>query len=180
MFPKLRFKKLIALPLIGAMIVTACQTAPQPTQLPAAQPAATFFLVRHAEKTSDKNDPALTAQGRQRAELLADTLQDAGITRIYSSDYIRTRDTAAPLAERLGRQVEIYDVGDLQAIASKLKAEGKRALVVGHSNTTPELVDLLGGEGGEPIVEATEYDRLYVVTLGKGGNMSTTLLRYGD
>jgi len=180
MFPKLRFKKLIALPLIGAMIVTACQTAPQPTQMPAAQTAATIFLVRHAEKTTDKNDPALTVQGRQRAKLLADTLQDAGITRIYSSDYIRTRETAAPLAKNLGLTVELYDAGNLGAIAEKLKAEGGRTLVVGHSNTTPQLTELLGGEGGEPIVEVTEYNRLYVVTRGEGGEVGTTLLRFGD
>ena len=143
------------------------------------QTSATVFLVRHAEKTAEENDPSLTMQGQQRAEQLADLLADAEITRIYSSDYARTRDTAAPLAEQLGLEVEIYDAGDLQVIASKLKAKGERALVVGHSNTTPELVELLGGDGGEPIVEATEYDRLYIVSTGDNGRATTLLLRFG-
>jgi len=50
-------------------------------------------------------------------------------------------------------------------MAAKLKATPGRHLVVGHSNTTPQLTELLGGDGGEPIVEATEYDRLYVVKM---------------
>ncbi len=169
-----------SLPLIAGMALTACETTSEQTRISEAQPAATVFLVRHAEKTMEKNDPALTTQGRQRADLLADTLQDAGITRIYSSDYIRTRDTAAPLAKHLGLTVKLYDAGNLDAIAETLKMEGGRTLVVGHSNTTPQLVELLGGEGGEPIVEATEYNRLYIVTRSKNGEVGTTLLQFGD
>ena len=164
--------------LIG--ILTACQTTSKPILAAEMHPAATIFLVRHAEKTSDKTDPPLTTEGRQRAERLADMLGDANITRVYSSDYKRTRDTGAPLAKHLGMEVQLYDAGDLEAIAERLIAEGGRTLVVGHSNTTPQLVELLGGEGGEPIVEATEYNRLYIVTLGHDGEVSTTLLRYGD
>jgi len=52
-------------------------------------------------------------------------------------------------------------------------------LVVGHSNTTPPLTELLGGEGGEPIVEATEYDRLYRVDITKDGSASSKLMRFG-
>jgi len=179
MFNKKRvFHVSVLLFLIG--ILTACQTTPKPILAAEMHPAATTFLVRHAEKTSDKTDPPLTTEGRQRAERLADMLGDANITRVYSSDYKRTRDTGAPMAKHLGMEVQLYDAGDLEAIAERLIAEGGRTLVVGHSNTTPQLVELLGGEGGEPIVEATEYNRLYIVTLGHDGEVSTTLLRYGD
>ncbi len=140
----------------------------------------TVYLVRHAEKTTEKPDPGLTEAGQGRAEALADLLEGKGITRIHSSDYKRTRDTAAPLAERLGVEVELYDPRDLPGIAAKLKAAGGTHLVVGHSNTTPPLTELLGGNGGEPIVEATEYDRLYRVTLSMDGNVKSSLQRYGD
>jgi len=151
--------------------LAACsQAAPKPDAI---------FLVRHAEKTAEKTDPGLTKAGKARAVALADRLEDEGITHIHSSDYIRTRDTAAPLAERLGLEVEIYDAGDLPGIAAKLKAMPGRHLVVGHSNTTPQLTELLGGDGGEPIVEATEYDRLYVVTMGKGEPVKSYLTRFG-
>lgn len=179
MFNKKRVFHLSAIVFVMG-ILTACQTTPMSSATVDVQPAATFFLVRHAEKTSDKKDPPLTTEGRQRAERLADMLGDAKITRVFSSDYIRTRDTGAPLAKHLGVEIETYDAGNLEAIADKLKAEGGRTLVVGHSNTTPQLAEWLGGEGGEPIVEATEYNRLYIITLGHDGEVSTTLLRYGD
>jgi len=138
------------------------------------------FLVRHAEKTTEKTDPGLTQEGKARALALAHRLGGEGITHIHSSDYIRTRDTAEPLAEKLKIDVEIYDPRDLPALAAKLKSTPGRHLVVGHSNTTPPLVELLGGDGGEPIVEATEYDRLYIVTTKEGEPVKSYMTRYGN
>ena len=136
------------------------------------------YLVRHAEKLLVEDDPGLTEWGHKRAETLADILSSVDVTHIHSSDFIRTRDTAAPLAERLGIELEIYDPRDLPALAEKLNATGCVHLVVGHSNTTPPLVDLLGGDGGEPINEASEYDRLYIVSR-KDGKIASQLIRYG-
>ncbi len=136
------------------------------------------YLVRHAEKLLVEDDPGLTEWGHKRAETLAEILRDADVKHIHSSDYTRTRDTAAPLAERLGLDVQLYDPSDLPALADKLKSMGGVHLVVGHSNTTPPLVDLLGGDGGEPINEASEYDRLYVV-IRKDGKLTSQLIRYG-
>lgn len=139
---------------------------------------ALVFLVRHAEKLTSGEDPALSAAGRLRAEELARLLQDAGIGHIYSTDFVRTRDTAAPLAERLGLPITIYDWDQLDALAAELKTAGRRSLVVGHSDTTPDLVGRLGAEQGPPIDEPTEYDRLYVVTIAADGNVTTELRRY--
>lgn len=68
-----------------------------------------IYLVRHAEKGAAGQDPALTAQGKARARNIATILQKAGIGSIFSSDTIRTRQTAAPLAQRSGLTVEEYD-----------------------------------------------------------------------
>lgn len=51
--------------------------------------------------------------------------------------------------------------------------------MVGHSNTTPELVSILGGEPGPPIDEASEYDRLYVLVPAPEGDTVTIRQRYG-
>jgi phosphohistidine phosphatase SixA len=160
---------LAALWALGAL--AACATAPAETPGEDWQ----IWLVRHAEKQSG-DDPSLTPQGALRAEALADLLDDADIARIHSSDFRRTRETARPLAERLGVEVELYDPRDLPGLAARLRAEGGRHLVVGHSNTTPQLTEALGGDGGTPIVEATEYDRLYLVS----PDGETVLLRYGE
>jgi phosphohistidine phosphatase SixA len=137
------------------------------------------YLVRHAEKTTDKEDPDLTEAGQARADLLAELLFEKGITRIHSSDYRRTRNTAVPLAKRLGVQVEIYNPRELENMATYLKEAGGIHLVVGHSNTTPQLTELLGGNGLEPIVEAYEYDRLYTVTHKKNGEIISEMTRFG-
>lgn len=141
--------------------------------------ALVVFLVRHAEKVDDSRDPELSAAGKIRAEELARVLRDANVEHVHSSDFIRTRDTAAPLADRLGLLVELYDPGDLSSLVERLRSLGGRHLVVGHSGSTPNAVYLLGGEPGTDIDEAAEYDRLYIVTLSTD-ETTTVLMRYGE
>ena len=144
----------------------------------AADEPATVFLVRHAEKVAESDDPALNEAGQERAEALAALLRDAGIEAVYSTDYARARDTATPLAALLRLELTLYDPAKLEDLAADLRRRGSRCLVVGHSNTTPDLVALLGGDPGTAMDEESEYDRLYVVTIGPGGGVSTVLLRY--
>lgn len=142
--------------------------------------AGVVYLARHGEtEGEDPVERRLSAAGRARAEALADELAGAGIEAIYTTDYPRTRETAAPLAERLGFEPRLYDPHDLVGFADRLRKglreTGGTVLVMGHSNTTPELVELLGGEPGEPIAE-DEHDRLYRVELPSG---ETELTRFG-
>lgn len=116
--------------------------------------------------------------GRARADILAEELSGAGLTAIWSTDYNRTRETAKPASNRTGLPVQIYDPARQDAFAARLKATPGTFLVVGHSNTVPDLVKQLGGKPGAPIVEATEYDRLYVVTVTRG-HVNTEIRRYG-
>ena len=136
--------------------------------------------MRHAEKQKQGPDPALSKAGLRRVRALAHALKDAAIEHVHSSDYARTRETATPIAKMVGREVELYDPRELPALVDKLMKSGGRHLVVGHSNTTPAAVALLGGEAGEPIVEKSEYDRLYLLTVGDDGKPLTVLMRYGD
>jgi hypothetical protein len=93
--------------------------------------------------------------------------------------FIRTRDTAAPIAARIQLDVELYDPNDLPALVEKLRRTGGRHLVVGHSTSTPAAVKLLGGRPGGPINEAGEFDRLYIITVDTKSKASTVLMRYG-
>ena len=161
-----------------AIIIMAMTIIPLTSQ--ADDEAAVVYLVRHAEKSDTGRDPQLSAAGRQRALLLANMLRDASITHIYSTDFIRTRDTAAPLANLLDAEIGIYDWEEMDQLISSLSQAGARSLVVGHSNTTPELVELLGGDSGGEIDEASEYDRLYILTIRNPGEAETVLIRYGQ
>lgn len=166
--------------IIRTLLLLAMSLAGLPRPTAAQETPLVAFLVRHAEKVAEPTgDPPLTGQGQRRAAALADLLADAGIVAVWSTDYARTRDTAAPIAERLGLVPSLYDPGDLPGFANALRAAGGRVLVVGHSNTTPQLIALLGGDPGTPIDDATEYDRLYIVVQAPGGPV-TTLLRYGE
>jgi phosphohistidine phosphatase SixA len=144
---------------------------------PATSDTLIVFLIRHAEKADDSRDPPLSDAGKQRAEGVARLLGDAGITRVWSTNLLRTRHTAQPLAERLGLPVETYDPMTLDAFADGLRRRAGRHLVVGHSNTTPDLVKALGGTPGDAIQD-NEYDRLYVLVC-VGESVTTTLLRFG-
>lgn len=163
--------------LVSAALISACASLPSSMGTDDTS-LTTVYLVRHAEKLSGK-DPSLTEAGHQRADALAAALSDAKLEYIHSSDYARTRETAAPIAALTGLPVAIYDAGNLEAIGAEILLTQGTHLVVGHSNTTPQLVDILGGNGGTPINEAAEYDRLYIVTVDNKGRSSSTLRRYG-
>ncbi len=156
--------------------------------MPAAAPASAqssdgtvVIAVRHAERADDpapgeqmvaQSDPTLSAVGDERARCLARTLEHAGITRVFSTGYRRTMETAAPVAELLGLTVEEYDPRALGGFAEELRGMGGVVLVVGHSNTTPGLVEALGGDPVSPIGES-EYERLYTVVAAPGVTRST-------
>ena len=124
-----------------------------------------LYLVRHAEKQADgSRDPALTKEGKQRAEQLATWLTDKDIENIWSSDYQRTRDTAQPLATQLGVEPRIYDPGNQPVLVGHLLARKDNALVVGHSNTIPELARMLC-ECEIADMDESEYDRLIVISV---------------
>ena len=162
--------------LTALLLATGAAGAAVP--LTAQQDATVVYLVRHAERAEDgTRDPVISLPGWDRARLLAETLRDAGLTHIHTTDYRRTRMTGRPTSDATGLPLELYDPRDLDAFARRLHDTPGRHLVLGHSDTTHELVDALGGEAGPPI-ETMEYDRLYVVTL-TGDGASTVLLRFG-
>lgn len=139
--------------------------------LNAASPT-TVILVRHAEKTAVESDPPLTAAGEARAARLAQMLASSGITAIYTTPYARTRDTAAPIATALQlTPVELKPGPSYAAdLAARIRAEheGGTVLVVGHSNTTQNVMKALGIENA-PKIEETEFDNLFIVTLTASG-----------
>lgn len=134
-----------------------------------------IYVVRHGEKAPAGKDPELNDHGKARAQNIATTLQRAGIASIFSSATTRTRQTAQPLAQRSGLEVQTYDSAAPKALAEKVKAQHGAVLVVGHSNTVPELVRLFGGAPGADIAD-NEYDRLYQLIAGPNGTVTTVLL----
>ena len=154
------------------LLVAGTALAQQP------EAATTIFLVRHAEKADQTDASPLTDRGKARAEKLAETLRDANVQTVYSTNFVRTRETARPLAEKRGLTVQTYDGHDANFANTLLKAhEGQRVLVVGHSNTIPKLVNALAGTS-LPNLTDTEYDALFVVTVPRRGPPTALTLRF--
>ena len=124
------------------------------------------FIVRHAEKSDDSKDAELSETGRVRAEALANMLRDAKISAIYTTEFKRTQQTAAPLAKALGLTVTILPATNQAALVAKLRASTANSLVVGHGNTIPDIIKTLGIS--EPVnISEIDYENLFVVVLGK-------------
>ncbi len=169
-FPRARLPFLLVACLLA---VAGCRT-----------PCATVVLVRHAERGAGTNPP-LTPAGQQRAQELVDVLAAAGITTIYVSDFLRTQETAAPLAAQLGLTPLVFPVGtDVALHAQSLAADllqnhaDEEVLVVGHSDTVPLILRQLG-VAAPPAIGAQEFDHLFVVVKKEGAPARLVHGRYG-
>jgi phosphohistidine phosphatase SixA len=136
----------------------------------------TYYIVRHAEKESSTimsantmtSDVPLSEAGKQRAAALKTELQKENIKYIFSTNYIRTKSTAQPLADAINVPIEIYDPKD-PGFIGKLKSLNGNALVVGHSNTVDDLVnELTGKKEINTDLPDSSYGDLFIVK--KNGN----------
>ena len=175
---------LIALILLAAFCQTAlAQDEFKPT---------TVFLVRHAEKENEpKQDPPLKKEGVARSQELARMLSSAGIKAIYTSQFLRTRQTAEPLKAKSGVNVTVLTLkpnpANLRLIAEESTAElvnkilqhpGESALVIGHSNWIPDVIKMLGGDV-VPTIDEQKFDDLFIVTVYGKGKAKVVQLKYG-
>ncbi len=146
-----------------------------------------YIIVRHAEKDTTlanakmmASDPPLNSIGETRALSLADKLKDHKINQIYSSNYKRTKATASPIAKAQNLNVAIYDPRNLDAFATQLLSSentGKTILIVGHSNSSPKLVNLLIKQDQYKDLDESIYDTYWIVT-SKNGKSKAKMMKY--
>lgn len=138
-----------------------------------AQPK-TIILVRHAEKdaspTMNRLDPILSPEGKQRAIKLFETVKIYKPDRIFSTNLLRTRLTVDPLATNLNEKFRIfvqgYDSTEMESFAEQiLQLNSKCVLVVGHSNTTPKLANLLIKQDKYKDLPETEYRKIFIIKI---------------
>lgn len=161
--------------LLVAALLASCASRP-------ARPAGvTFVLVRHAEKADDgSKDPPLAAAGTARARALAAGLRDAPVRAAYATSYRRTQATAAPTASVHSLPVTSYDAGLAAGeFAARLRhdhADGT-VLVVGHSNTVPDLAAALCRCRVAPMGD-DEFDRRITIRIDARGHVVMQTERY--
>jgi len=154
--------------LAGIVALALAAIPPSATRLSAQAPLRAVILVRHGEKAAaPKENPPLSPAGEARAQALLETLRDAGLTTIITTDQQRTRMTAAPLLAALHLKEQIvprtekpeYDARAIGALVRKL---GGTVLVVSHQLTIPRIIDALGGPA-VPTVCDSEFSHLYIL-----------------
>jgi broad specificity phosphatase PhoE len=139
----------------------------------AVPPAVTqpVYVVRHLNTPEGQPDPDLLPEGRAAAIALADMMetdrfQDARRpVAIYVTDYKRSRQTAAPTAARLGLNVTVYDPRDTPGLIARVRREPGPVLIVGHSNTVPDIVAALGGLRPAPLTHP-DFGDIWLVEAG--------------
>lgn len=140
------FRPLAALMLLA---LAACQTAAPPPKGPS------FYVMRHLQK-GEGEDPSLSVEGRADARRLIGFFAAERPRVVYVSTTRRAYETAAPVARKYRLKVRRYDPADTPGLVARVLAERGSVLVVGHSNTVPEIVERLGGERPAPLTE-TDY-----------------------
>jgi broad specificity phosphatase PhoE len=147
----------------------------------AQQKLTTFILLRHAEKVNDgSKNPNLTEAGKKRAEGLVSIFKNTPIRAIYSTSFLRTRETVGPLAKARSLEMKEYEAFKPEPI-DKILADfgGETVLVCGHSNNIPWIANYLTGTKKFKNFEDNDYSNVLIITVAERGKVaSVTWLSY--
>jgi 2,3-bisphosphoglycerate-dependent phosphoglycerate mutase len=142
----------------------------------------TFIIVRHAEKENNDKDPNLSTDGKLRAEALRNILTNVDVNAIYSTSYNRTRQTVLPLANEKGIPIEEYPAQKPHKLLIEeilTTNRGKTIVIVGHSNTVPEILKAIDSNSQNITINENQFDNLFIVYHSNDGNSKVLNLKYG-
>ncbi|MBW8524434.1 histidine phosphatase family protein [Chryseobacterium chendengshani] len=142
-----------------------------------------LILLRHAEKENVGNDPELSADGKMRAEELKKILKNVHVDAVFTTPFNRTRQTVAPLAAEKNLLIKEYSPKETpQQFIENIIAQnrGKVVVIVGHSNTIPEMVKILSDNTIDPKINDAQFDNLFVIKNSSvSGTVSAVQKKFG-
>ena len=112
----------------------------------------TIYLIRHTEKVDNSKNPDLSKAG------------------------LRTVQTATPTATSKNLEIIKYDPKTIDLEQLKKEHKGQAILIVGHSNTTPDLVNKIINQKVYAPIDDTVFGNLYIITIS-GNELSHQLLQ---
>lgn len=164
-------KNLIALVILCSLI--SCNNSPKKEAESEKEDITTFYFIRHAEKEKDQgSDPELTTAGHERAATWVNYFMLKNVDHVLSSDYKRTRQTAAPLAKAKNLKTEIYDVRAATGLDFLKKYRGETVVLFGHSNTINEYTNQLQNDSIYDQIDESDYDHYFYVRVSDNGKSS--------
>lgn len=145
-----------------------------------AKTTTTVILIRHAERDNFFN---ITDEGRKRAIALVYTVEDMGISAIYSPDLSRNLDTVTPLANHLKIDITLIpriNRSSVDDIISEILTnnKGNVVLLVGNGSGNLRILHqrLGGGKGDGPY----QYGELYIYNISEDGMVRVTKSKFGS
>lgn len=169
---------------VNSVLLVLCITICSSGSLYAQQSdSVTVIFVRHVEKADDgTSDPDLNGEGEKRAVKLSDWMLEKydSLAAVYSTPYNRTRQTAAPTAELFELEITEYNWQDPDLLLSTIASDyaGKTVLIVGHSNTTPVLVNKVIGESRYKQLDEKQYNLIFITRYIKTGEGTAEIIEY--
>jgi 2,3-bisphosphoglycerate-dependent phosphoglycerate mutase len=144
---------------------------------------AVYILVRHAEKKKDSTDnPALSPEGQERALKLARMLKKVPLARASSTNLKRTLETVefVKVQQPNPLPTDVFPkdmLGDWLA-ETLPTAKGKINFHAGHSNTVPQMLNIMSGSLAWKEIPENEYDHLYIAVVKSLGEAEILQFRY--
>jgi 2,3-bisphosphoglycerate-dependent phosphoglycerate mutase len=142
--------------------------------------AVTFFLVRHAEKADNTDDPPLSEAGQKRAGRLAEVMSGVPVSLSTSTNYLRTTETANPFVFKNKGDISVYDPDNMTDHFEEIlkTRKGKNVFVIGHSNSIPALLNLFSGKEVYKDIPDSEYNNMYIAVVKSMGDARITPVIY--
>lgn len=125
------------------------------------------------------NNPPLSKIGLERAEDLRKLLKRKRIDSLFSTPYLRTKQTLLPLSKERNIVIKDYKVNDI-AFIQKLKnlPDHINIIIVGHSNTVVSLAKELGAKIPFSDLKDDDYDFIFKLKVKKN-KTKTSIKHYG-
>lgn len=158
--------------LMASIISVLCFSCSLLGQNVTEQPITKIIVIRHAEKSNDgTQDPPLSPEGINRAERLATYFKDTKIDLLFATPYKRTSQTLSALAATQHLNITTYNPSDNSFFDHFLQNQaGKTAVIAGHSNTAPMIVNGFLKNNKYPQLPESEFGRMWVLTF-KGNQL---------
>jgi broad specificity phosphatase PhoE len=143
----------------------------------------TVILVRHAEKAGPSGNVPLSPAGMARVKELERILTEVNLAAVYTTPFLRTEQTAGPLASAHRLQPVVVNAGKTYAhdVVEMIMHDhrGQTVVVVGHSDTTVDVLKQLGVANPRKIAD-TEYDNLFLCSIAKRSPPKLITLHFGE
>lgn len=110
-----------------------------------------YYVMRHLNTPEGQRDPDLLPEGAAAAQRVLELMTRQRPAAIYVSTFKRTEQTAAAVAARWGLTPIVYNPADTPGLVARVRAGPWPVLIVGHSNTVPDIVEQLGGTRPAPL-----------------------------